>query len=1225
MAGLIPINRVFIQYNPTTAARVSFQYYGCMLGVAKELHDLTSKGFFEPADDGSDTDLDLDLKGYIKRECQVTIKAANLDTGANLGFVIVAPYTVTIPNSTGRVVSYTVNVAYAGTYTPQDVLLELETKIAAEVNPSILAVYDTSVLYLTTTNVAYNTNLVSDAAYSGLDHALIAVTDYEISPSAYPNIKSGSVIDPYKVKIWSKNTKLFANKTFASNLDTQYRLVPIKPNIAALGKRDGSAKTLMTPTAATATLATTFGGVPTTRSWRLNNKMIEPGSVWVSITSTGGTLTLTDIPLVGSVANITGEMKGGLYIYTTTNIEVQDTGVTPLAIGDMLTSSYVDYAAGYIYLSEILRDTTGPGTSVASFAASVMPLTQITKSSSGFTALKDLKAQDTISMGAFVPFKPTRAATTTWSDAGTAVTHFQPAAGDLQGTVSSAAELPADGTRLVFTGTLPAVLTANTVYFVVAGSGTTFKLATTSGGTPILYAGADVTTASFHVVKLNELTRVTASGNKFYGTVALGVSSTYQNYRIDYDVDGVKHFAKFTGVTPGGSWSGGFSVSMVSGATEDVVVVSAPAGNIERLSYSFYPTNETPSSILTYSYKDATAQLEMANKEIAESFCDGQLDAGIYATYAKVLSVNYAPIMSDTETLSDAIYFAQDVFVAADGTTSFQPVGEFAIIYNEAGYNRSLLDMETVSSYPTTSDPIYVEYAGTETTNGTITILAVGNEYTILADRMARTDTSLIIPGIFSPNFISGDIYVEYEAEIRDSQVLNRLNAIDIDAVDESVDGSIYDSIGKPDPRNWLGFATYLVNKIAPNSKFYVMPVTSATTGFQSGLRILSNYRDIKHVGIVNDDFIAALDTWIGSGTDAAGTGENDPNQSRFRLGYCPVAVVDNWYKFGSDSTYESLSGGTFRVPATNANYTFSTSDPTVDFTSSARGVEAGDVFICAERVDANSNPIEYTVKTVYSQTLVFDQQNTTGETPTTVSVAAIKILRELEASEQASRMAVLQTSTNPYVAKIMCGSGIEYTYTNVSTDEDEFMTLGIQFGVIFPFALKISVPPHQPLTFLEFSGYGFGDIINSGSYYDMNDFSKLVSAGYFVMTNDIGTAPFCMRDVTCGISLRAAEIEGVLSKVDPVITYAKDIWYTTRPFIGKYNVTDEVISSIQLKLKSMREYYVSQNYRFLGTLLKTASEPAVTKVANGLRIDYLVSPQDALVEINNYVTVVGN
>ena len=160
--------------------------------------------------------------------------------------------------------------------------------------------------------------------------------------------------------------------------------------------------------------------------------------------------------------------------------------------------------------------------------------------------------------------------------------------------------------------------------------------------------------------------------------------------------------------------------------------------------------------------------------------------------------------------------------------------------------------------------------------------------------------------------------------------------------------------------------------------------------------------------------------------------------------------------------------------------------------------------------------------------------------------------------------MATNQTSTNSYLAKILC-ENIPFTYNRIDTGVEETIYLSRMFSTIFPFSLKISLPPHQPLTFLEFAGYGFGRIGYSSNYFSMDDFTALVAAGYFVMTNDLNSAPFCMRDVTCGISVGQIEIMGILSKIDPVLHYAKDIWYATRPFIGKFNVVDDVISVVHL------------------------------------------------------------
>ncbi len=575
-------------------------------------------------------------------------------------------------------------------------------------------------------------------------------------------------------------------------------------------------------------------------------------------------------------------------------------------------------------------------------------------------------------------------------------------------------------------------------------------------------------------------------------------------------------------------------------------------------------------------------------------------------TFGKVRSIG--PCKHGDITLQDAIFLTSPIFKTASGALNYHSVSEFVTVVNEKNYYRTLLDNSAGGTAP--SDPIYIEEAIADSL-GELTFSEVGGEFNIQVKTAIRPDEDTpmsIKPLVTQSNFISGDIFLEYEAEIRNATILKKPILVDPENIERT-----YAKIGQPDPRNTLGFATHLTNKMAPSSEFYVTAIDSTTTGLAEGLAAISFYRDMLHIAVFTDEYDGTLDNWI---DPANPDGENHPDQSRFRFGYIPQELVETWDKLGSDEAFQTVPAG---VLTTGGNIAegcyYETSDMDTNFIEEQ--IEAGDSF---SFIHGTNGLTRYTVEEVFEQELVFQEKQ--EAVSTTQPLTAVRVYRELTPAEIAQRMYDIQSSDNSYLVKTLMEE-FTYTFDHAQTGDETIATIGREFGPAFPLAMKIRSPPHQPLTYIEFSGFGFSDVAKSNGFFSLNDFGKLVSAGYMTFTSTMGGAPYIMRDVTCGIKPAGIEIQGILSKLNPVINYAKDIWYATRPFIGRYNVTGDVTQAIGLKLMALREYYVTTNYKYLGTLLQTASQAKLTTVPNGLKIDYTVKPQDVLVEINNYITVV--
>ncbi len=1099
MTNLIPINRVHIDYKPSTAAFTATDYFGAVMGVPKELHDLTSKGHFIPKDE--DTNLNLAMDGYSKAKRDFWVDTTGVVTVGDT-------LRMTIEDSFGTSKQYD-SVALTGD-TFEDLLIKLTDEINEEHYPVVTASFKDEVVTLEALDYVKGNTKVGAAVFNipvnsdGLatpGNTTHDVTDgHIVAPSAFPSIGNGSVVLTDTVKVISKNTKYFSSRIFNSPVDTRYRILPVKANAALITKRDSSvAKSLDT-------VNHTYDGTVATdtisRVYTVGS-MIEPGSLKITLTDTVGpnTCYITDYASDASEEIVIG----------TTGIVLHLHGTLPNVAN--ITGSIIDYVAGVVELNIALTGAAD----IISINSQCFTLSQITKEDAAYTSLKDLKINDVVGLGRMVPS-----------------IGYDETAGNAS-----------------FSGVFPS--TAGTHTYTIA--------------TPTGYSMVDSKTALHFWVGGNE-----HIVNKVGGVLA---------------ADALISASSFTDNAP----TTDFSVTFNAGVVVDGLKLVSRWGVVD----AEVAANDT--------FRFATEETALKNRQVfrEESYSTARNENGV--TYARVRTVTSCKFGS--ETLSDVLYFATPIFKKAVGSgINFHCAAEFVTVANEEGFDRTLLD--NVAQATTGSDPIQVEETDTNTL-GQITFLEAGDEFDIKVTSSIRNDVDnpvTIKPNITLSNFIFGDIYLEYEAEIRDASVINKLIKID---PTQSLD-LVYAKIGQPDPRNTIGFGVHLINKVASTSVFYTMPITSESTGLAMGLQAMSFYRDILNVAVLTDEYVGTLDNWIDITNP---DGENHPDQSRFRIGYIPHELVTEWFKMGTDGAFQTISDGTL-VRIDGDNITFNTTDADVNFLEES--IEAGDYFAC----DATSDI--FLISEVFEQELIF-QEVSDGITSST-STTDIKVYRELTISEQAQRMKDIQSSDNSYLTKTLMEE-VDYSFDHAQTGEEQLIQLGREFGPIFPFALKISSPPHQPLSFIEFSGFGFGDVAKSSGYFSMNDFAKLVGAGYLVLTNTLGSAPYIIRDVTCGIMPAGIEIEGILSKISPVLHYAKDIWSATRPFIGRYNVTDDVTQAVAIKLAALREYYVTTNYKYLGTLLREASPAELEEVPNGLKISYTVRPQDVLVAIDNYITVV--
>lgn len=1090
MVRLIPLNTVYITYQPSTAPTVTRLYYGVLMGVLRDLHDLPSTdngGHYTVLEadtmvvDPADTSSVFLLEGNKDLDASALPDVNLLETGAaSTKFENLSLTGLTYDNTDGGKLYYEVT----GT-TPSLVLKIYKTwtgaALANQVAESVTFEETETDIVITSRNnsgisgtVDSTTATSVTAAVNNYFNCLIDRID-AIEPYEYPNYKTESLIDTSTVSIYAKDMKYFAFGQTSVASSPNYRLLPIQCSTY-------DAFSLITV-----------------------NSTEENASLSVSTNTVSMDFGAPILP--GSLAISFGPAASGVATWIAS---------TSYAEGDIVTNG-----AGTDYFVCITAGTSN-----------------------------DTEGEEFVTTSVGV--------TTTETD----LVEWRYLGTDTQQVYVDA---PVDGTDEI-TGTLR-LLNESGDTTATAGTIDRYGLGALSNVTIDYLTG----TVSFDAADASVVT-----GDALTGSDAYCISYEYVT-----DTTVINNVMKYIK-------SGDYVLISNRNHTGDT---GADGSDAVTLTYAANTTyefgiNEMKTTLIDEDYNTNTFVTKNGNKR---AVIKSNLD-----------SFSITTLDGSTVTLSNVLTVNPNTFSFMDGTTrkiDLRPVPYFSFALSEADVYSELEESAGIIDITTT---------GTALTKGKIDF---DNESITLLTVARDSFTGSIVPdissGIFASdgNFVSGGLYIEYEAEIRSSQYLNQLVEYDADLFD-TTNGA---PLGPIDPRNKLGYAAYLTNMISPTSTFYVMPITSESSGLADGLDILTNYRDILHVAVVTDEYENTLDTWIDPNVTGS---ENSPEVARFRIGYMPAEL-----KTRIDRVLDSQSIAGTRYTIDGGYTRFEATDTNIDF-ESTYAVAVGDT--CVITYD-DATTEELTISDVSGFILTF---SSIGSSATSKAVSSIAVYKPLTSSSQiASYMASIQNSENSYMVKTLCES-VPFTYNRVDTGVENTITLGREFSVIFPFTLKISTPAHQPTTFITFENYGFGLVSNSSTLFSRSDFETLVAAGYYVMTNDLGTAPYCLRDVTCGVIGPNGELGGALSKVTPVVIYAKEIWDITRDFLGKYNVVSDVINMLALKLNALADKYTTRKYQYLGTLLYEASSPTITEISNGVNVEYTVRPQDAFIEINNFITV---
>lgn len=1087
MSDLIPISRVYLRYNPSSAPTVSNTYYGCLLAAAKELHYVSGgskdEGFFDIVE--ADTDAGVTIEGTDTTTTEILGSAyPSIKTGS-----VIDTDEVDVFLKDTRFIAMDARKADGYVLIPTE-----STKfIIAEQGTTTLVEEDTEMVKASATTTVTKVFRVGSAIVPGTAHITIGT-----AAAGAALVCSVSDIKKYTVALHNGTANLSAGHNWTTN---EYFGVAV----------NGGAMIELTLTANCANVAAVVAEVNTALTGAALNTFLEAyiyntnyvgiraiaaGTEFELFKTNSANNALTTIGWTANRYIPTYDIDGVLY-----QRDALDDGISGLSTSldseVALTTYSINYRTGDISIT--VTDAGFSGSTSLFFSLKCTPATEVTVNDTNVNILSELQANDFLAIGTLGPQNeisgidfssgtPTTIAYTYSDnqDIESLISYYQ--------TASPANRREADYIGATVDGTVDLSAGHNWA----AGNETLIVNSTTL---TLIANCADIDAVVDHINTLLELTALSGVIRAFEtgtGLVRIKAVNPYTTIVI-----GSASTALTTlGITAGTTYSNNISYTKIRSITNGLIETTTPI---------FYTG----------------------------------------ARYFPKVAANFAFVIDETN------------------------------LYKE---------LTLTTHYSLVTSGTYL---------GKITIVAPN---TISFTTFDRNADETILFNASRCRVIYGDVHIQYEAAIESASVVKQL-------IEYSSD--VYDTIGPADPRNPAGFAAYLTNRIAPSATFYIMPYAATeTTGMADALDSLSFYRNMFHICSVTDDYNSLLDSWI----DVANPdGENHPDQSRFRVGYSPVELERVWYKVGTASAYVELTQGTLTEDLAGGNpVQFTTTDASRNFVDD--GVVAGDIFLGEDGVGTTYT---YTVAIVGEQQLVFEEDSTTDSTTT---VTDIKVYRNLSALEQATRMVTLQASDNGAMVKVL-GETIPYTYTDVNGDSAIY-TLERRYNAILAFALKISTAPHQPTTNVAIDGIGLGKVSYSAGHFSMAHMKLLVAAGYYMLTNEYGSAPYCVRDVTCGIKT-GTELNGVLSKVVPVLQYAKDVYEITKLYLGKYNVVDDVITEISLRLEALRQVYIGKTYRFLGTLLARADKPVIIKISNGLKIEYVVAPQDALITIDNYITVV--
>ncbi|RUM27811.1 MAG: hypothetical protein DSY42_09395 [Aquifex sp.] len=137
-------------------------------------------------------------------------------------------------------------------------------------------------------------------------------------------------------------------------------------------------------------------------------------------------------------------------------------------------------------------------------------------------------------------------------------------------------------------------------------------------------------------------------------------------------------------------------------------------------------------------------------------------------------------------------------------------------------------------------------------------------------------------------------------------------------------------------------------------------------------------------------------------------------------------------------------------------------------------------------------------------------------------------------------------------------------------------------------------LPPHKPATYMGIGGFTRTPYTD-GSYFTEDELNEIAGYGYLILTQDSRTAPIYIRHqiTTDDTSDYTRELSAVRTVDYLSVVFEQAI----KPFIGRFNLIDEVIYMIKETIKSTANMLMSYRESFIGSPLLSYTLESVEKL----------------------------
>lgn len=445
-------------------------------------------------------------------------------------------------------------------------------------------------------------------------------------------------------------------------------------------------------------------------------------------------------------------------------------------------------------------------------------------------------------------------------------------------------------------------------------------------------------------------------------------------------------------------------------------------------------------------------------------------------------------------------------------------------------------------------------------------------------------------------------VYVTYRA-------LRPENTTFIDYV-TSVD-EIETKLGVIDPNNPLAYGVYKALQNAGTALVRFIPIeTDDAAGYTKALEPAENVNNVYH--FVPLTFDHAVHSIIKAHLNAYST----PSQGKWRRMICSSEldpIKDIYITYPNENTGEpedylaTITDYPADTVATNI-YVEALPNQGVDAVAAMR---IGDVMRANYTIDSQGHEIytEYTITQILSGTSWLI--GTGPAAPVTIA-SKFTIVRPLAKSEQIDEFGGYAESLND--------RRVTLVYPDWATSDDGNLVEGFYLAAAIAGMVAANYP-NQGLT--NMSPAGFTDASKASIYFTREQLDLLAESGVFIITQDtIGATPYIRHQLTTNTSTIEYQEQSICINVDSISYIIKAV---LQPFIGVYNITDTVLSTIRTTLEGVIEKLkVELDSRIGGQLI----DAVITRIEQDpvlkdqLRVDITATIPYPLNVINVYIYI---